>query len=71
MPVYLITIEVNFEERIGRDTNVDTSDPHVDTKQKEITMVEMTNTIVQPSWNNMVKENPLGKKYLKKKKWLL
>lgn len=48
-PTHILrTVEVNFKERISGDGNITAADPHVETEEKEMTMVEMPDAIVQP-----------------------
>ena len=37
-----------FEDREGTDTDVNRSDPHKNTKLEEVSMIVVTNAIIQP-----------------------
>lgn len=38
------------------DTTVHAAQSQKETKGEEVTMIEMTNTVVKPSWKSVVKE---------------
>ncbi len=51
MPVitHLISKEVFLEDREGTDADVDCSYPHEETELEEVSVVSVSDTVVQPS----------------------
>ena len=39
-----------FEQWISRQADIKTADAHVNTEEKEVSMIAMTNTVVEPCW---------------------
>jgi len=40
-----------FEQWISGHANIETSDAHVNTEEKKVSMIVMSNTVVEPCWH--------------------
>lgn len=49
----LSAIEMFFEERVAGHADVEAADAHVNTKEKEMPVILMSNTIVEPRWSTL------------------
>jgi len=47
---YLNTIEMFLEQRITGHADVEAADAHVNTEEKEMPMIVMSNAVVEPRW---------------------
>jgi len=39
-----------LEQRISRQANVETANAHINTEEKEVSVIVMSDTVVEPRW---------------------